>query len=858
MSILNKLSIFLVMIIIWVSPVAAQNYDDMRVPGVSYDLSIPTPDEFLGHRLGEKPVRHHMLVDYMETLAASSDRINLEVIGYSHERRPILFLTITSPENHTRIDEIKAAHVALTDPSKNEKILDDMPVVTWLNYGVHGAEASGMDASLPTVYHLAAARGVAIDDKLKNSVVLVTAIFNPDGHSRRAAWVDMYGTNVNNKDSFHKQHNAAWPGDRTNHYWFDLNRQWLLQQHPEPQAWMTKWHEWRPNLSVDYHEMGTESTYYFHPGEVKRTNPNVPAEAIQLMNEYSEYSYGVLDSEGKQYYNEEGFDNFYIGKGSTYPLVNGGVGILYEAGAARAREIETTSGVKSYRDNIFKHFRTSVASIDAGVGLRGKLLSFQQRFYKDAIADASANALKAYVFASPDDPARMFHFLELLNRHRIEVHSLARDITAGGKSFVVGEAYLVLMTQPQYRLITAMFERQTEFEDNTFYDVSAWTLPLSFDLDYAPLRGRQFFADLSGDVVLPSKPVVAAPDFSNFGYIFRWTDYYSPKALNRVLSAGIYAKVATKPQNFDTTKGSVTLPRGSIFVPMEMQVKSQGEIHDIMAMVSAEDGIEVHAVTSGNAIAGPDLGSRSSQSLKVPKAMLVTGQGVAVSDAGEVWHLLDYRMDMPLTLMDKAALGGADWSKYTHLILVDGNYNSINETLKKRIELWVNEGGTIIGLKRGALWADKNVLNYARLNKDKAEMAEDGRLNYDTKAITEAEKVVGGAIYESDLDISHPMAFGYLSRDLASHKNSKIIFDTPKNPWGSVAKYTDAPLLTGYSSEENQKSFAGTPMMIAERKGQGSVILFADNVNFRAIWYGTNKLFLNGLFFSKAFQRPRG
>ncbi|MGY8985328.1 MAG: M14 family zinc carboxypeptidase [Sphingomonadales bacterium] len=856
MGILNK--IVIVLVVIWFSPLLAQDYDDMRVPGVSYDPSIPTPDEFLKHRLGEKPIRHHMLVDYMETLAASSDRINVEIIGYSHERRPILFLTITSPENHARIVEIRASHLALTDPSENEPISDDMPVVTWLNYGVHGAEASGMDASLPTVYHLAAARGAAIEEKLRNSVILVTAIFNPDGHSRRAAWVDMYGTNVNNRDGNHKQHNAAWPGDRTNHYWFDLNRQWLLQQHPEPQAWMSKWHEWRPNLSVDYHEMGTEGSYYFHPGEVKRTNPNVPVEAIQLMNEYSEYSYEVLDSEGKQYYNEEGYDNFYIGKGSTYPLVNGGVGILYEAGAARAREIDTTSGVKSYRDNILKHFRTSIASIDAGVGLRGKLLSYQQRFYKDAVADASVNALKAYVFASPDDPAKMFHFMELLNRHRVEVRTLERNITAGGKTFIAGESYLVLLAQPQYRLIMAMFERQTKFEDNTFYDVSAWTLPLSFDLDYTPLRGRQFLPDLSGDIVLPIMPEFVAPDLSNFGYTFRWTDYYSPKALNRVLSAGIYAKVATKSQNFNTTKGNVILPRGSIFVPLEMQVRSSEEIYDIMSMVSTEDGIEVHAVTSGNAISGPDFGSRSSQSLKVPKALLVTGQGVAVSDAGEVWHLLDYRMDMPLTLMDKAALGGADWSKYTHLILVDGNYNSIKDPLAKRIALWVNEGGTIIGLKRGALWADKKVLNYPRLDKEETKMSQGGRLDYDVKAITEAEKVVGGAIYASDLDISHPMAFGYLSRDLASHKNSKIIFDIPKNPWGSVAKYTDAPLLTGYSSEENQKSFAGTPMMIAERKGQGSVIMFADNVNFRAIWYGTNKLFLNGLFFSKAFQRPRG
>ncbi|MCK5574582.1 MAG: hypothetical protein KAI28_02155, partial [Sphingomonadales bacterium] len=186
---------------------------------VTFDAAIPAPENFLGHRFGDEPVRHHALVSYLKMLGEKSDRIKVETIGYSHERRPILFLTITSPENHARIDAIKAQHVALTDPSSTAQPTADMPVVTWLNYGVHGAEASGMDASLPTVYHLAAATGDAIEKTLDESVILITAVFNPDGHSRRIAWLDQHSSKVSNKNAENREHNVAWPGGRTNHYW---------------------------------------------------------------------------------------------------------------------------------------------------------------------------------------------------------------------------------------------------------------------------------------------------------------------------------------------------------------------------------------------------------------------------------------------------------------------------------------------------------------------------------------------------------------------------------------------------------------------------------------------------------------
>ena len=272
---------------------------DMFPADVSYDPAIPTPEEFLGFKLGHEPVRHHQLVDYLTQLAGMSDRLSLEVIGYTHERRPILFLVATSAAHHARLDTIREQHVALSDARANAAITDDMPIVTWVNYGVHGAESSGMDAALPFVYHLAAAQGAEIERVLAESVVLVTAIFNPDGHAQRVAWFDAYGGEQNIADPAHIEHQFNWTFARTNHYWFDLNRQWLLLTQPEPRAWMRKWHEWRPNMTVDYHEMGGQQTYYFHPGVATRTNPLVPDRAEDLMEQTVRTSEDFLDGEAR-------------------------------------------------------------------------------------------------------------------------------------------------------------------------------------------------------------------------------------------------------------------------------------------------------------------------------------------------------------------------------------------------------------------------------------------------------------------------------------------------------------------------------------------------------------------------------
>ncbi|MEM1175126.1 MAG: M14 family zinc carboxypeptidase [Pseudomonadota bacterium] len=838
---------------------------EMFPADVTYDPAIPTPESFLGFKLGVQPVRHHQMVEYITMVAEQSPRLSVEVIGYSHERRPILFVVATSEENRANLNEIREQHRRLSGDGEPPADLDDMPMVTWVNYGVHGSEASSMDTALPFIYHLAAAKDSETEAILDNSVLLVTAVFNPDGHAKRIAWVESYAGQRLVSDPNHIENRFSWAFARTNHYWFDLNRQWLLLTQPEPRAWMSKWHEWRPNLTVDYHEMGSNATYYFHPGEKTRTNPLALDEAERLMAETTRFSAEALDAEGALYWSGERFDNYYVGKGSTFPLINGGVGILYEAGAAMGRVIDSDNGLRSFRDNIRKQFRTSLASIRAGANLRTEYLAYQRDFYTSAIEEAGRYPTKAFVFSAGGDKARLDAFVDILTYHRIEVDALAADVTVDNQRFDADEALLVRLNQPQFRMIRTIFETVDTFEDATFYDVSTWTMPLAFNLDYASLDSRGLrgirTASFDGVDIGPEAPSVPR---STYGYAVEWGSYYAPRAVSALLETGMLARVAKRPFQAFTRNGEVRFSRGDIVIPLERQDLSDDAIHAKLVEVAASaPDIRVHALTSGRSVNGTDgvnVGGPSFEPITAPRALLVVGNNVSRYDSGEIWHLMDYRMNMPVVLVDMNQLARLRWSDYTHLLLPNGSYDSVDETVKARLRTWIQEGGTAVGFRSGAQWlqalsAPPDELPTTGDENGEEEATE--RLDYAVKDQQEAVDVIGGAIFAGDLDTSHPLGFGYDDRDIALHRNSRATLDTPDNPYGVVIRYTDSPLLSGYTSQDNIDEIAGTPALVAQRSGRGAIILFADNPNFRGYWYGTNRLFLNSLFFSTAFDAPR-
>ncbi|MEL7230944.1 MAG: peptidase, partial [Pseudomonadota bacterium] len=671
-----------------------------------------------------------------------------------------------------------------------------------------------------------------------------------------------YADNTDINDAAHNM----WIEARTNHYWFDLNRQWLLLTQPESQAWIKQWHKWKPMVSADYHEMGSNSPYYFHPGEEKRRNPLIPKRARELTQGIGQRHAEFLDSEARLYWTEEGFDNFYIGKGSTYPQINGSLGILFEAGAARGGAVETERGLVETADNVRTQFRTALTTIQGALDLREEITGYQRDFFAENAREAARGGLSGWVFTAEGDPERAARFVRLLRMHDIEVAQLLSDFTADGRTYAAGTSYYVPMAQVNNRMVRGIFERFIEFEENVFYDVSGWTMPLTYDLEYSEVRGRSVPNGQPATGEFQAAPV---PDQASYGYVFNWSHTYAPRALNRVLAADLMARATIKESSVRTTRGTVELGRGAIFVPLARQDTTRDEIYQIMRTIAAEDGVPVYAATSGlTPVTGADLGSnRTFRALEQPRVVLAYDGGLSRYDVGEVWWTLDYRHRMAVTLVHKDDLGGLDWRDYTHLVLVGGNA-ALDEGVTEAVTDWIRAGGSLIATRDGAEWAQGAILNPSEeegegdgASKESDDEGEDGpdRFDYSDMSVRDAEHVIGGAIFAADLDISHPLGFGFSDRDLPVHRNESFVLERPdENPYAVPVQYTDAPLLSGYASERRLEEIAGTPSVVVERLGRGTVILMADNPVFRGTYPGTEKLLMNAIFFSGLIDRPRG
>ena len=830
--------------------------------GIEYNKDIPTPMDVLKHEVGEWHVRHDVLVDYMYAVAAASDRVTIMETGRTYENRPLLSLVFTSPENLARLEEIRQNHLALGNPDRSENLdVSDMPVVVQISHSVHGNEPSGANSSLLTAYYLAAAQGEEIDEVLHNSVILLDPTINPDGLARFAHWANMHKSlNTLVTDPASREYNEVWPRGRTNHYWFDLNRDWMLVQHPESEARVARYQEWKPNILTDHHEMGSNATFFFQPGIPSRTHPLTPKRNQALTASIAEYHAVELDNIQSLYYSKESFDDFYYGKGSTYPDAQGSIGILFEQASSRGHAQETIHGVLTFPFTIKNQFLVTLSTIKAAIDLREELLEHYRLFYKEADRAASRSTIKAYVFGESADQARTFHLAELINRHNIKVYELEKPITANGERFEAGKAYIIPTDQPQYTLITALFERRTTFSDSLFYDVSTWTMPYAFNLPFAELSNRQFNSELLGEVfdgVMKSTGDVVG-EASNYAYAFEWDEYYAPRALYRILEAGGKAKVGKLQFSAVTQTGETSFDYGSILIPLGIQ-KDQVKIQELIQTIADEDNIKVYALTSGLSTKGIDLGSNNFSMIQKPSVAVVGGYGTNSYEVGEMWHLLDQRYHMPLTVLDKSSLGGADLDKYTVLIMTGYNYNDLPSRAVAAIKSWVRNGGVLLAMKQGVQWAKQQELADITFVSEDENGDEETRLRpYVKQGTDEGAQVIGGSIFNAVLDVTHPLGYGYNDSKITVFRNSTIFMEKGKNPYSTPLYYSDNPLASGYISDENEETISGTAAIVVSQFGRGKVIAMTDNPNFRAFWYGTNKLFANAIFFGPNIRSNSG
>ena len=801
---------------------------------------------------------------YLKTLAAMSDRVQFEEIGRTHEARPLVMLTISSPENLARLEEIRKEHLQLSNPLKEPaKDLAEMPVIVNMGYGVHGNESSASNAAPLVAYHLAASNSEEMHKLLATSVILLDPCLNPDGMSRFAQWANSHRGKHPIADADSREHNEVWPGGRTNHYWFDLNRDWLLAQHPESRARLRKFHSWRPNVLTDFHEMSSDSTYFFQPGVKARKNPLTPEKNVELTERFAKYHAKALDEIGTLYYNEERFDDFYYGKGSTYPDVNGGVGILFEQASSRGHLRESVHGEFDFASTIRNQILTSLSTLRGATAMRLDLLKHQRTFYQSALELAREDPVKGYLFGHRRDKASNVRLLELLRRHRIMVRPLTKKV----EGFTPGTAWYVPARQPQYRLLKSLFEKRTQFEDSVFYDVSAWNLPLAMGIPFAEMTEISRDA-LGAPVKNVRQPTPMVPPETEVAYAFEWHEQFAPRALNRLHRAKIRTKVSPRRFSAHTSSGKVKFDRGTILIPLGLQKGPQHKtIQRILKTIVTRDGITIHALSSGLTPSGIDLGSPSMNTLEQPKPLLLVGKGVSAYEAGEVWHLLDQRHDLNVTLVDLSRLGSVDLGKFTHLLMVGGKYELSDKRIAA-IKRWIEEGGILVATKSAAKWASEKKLGSTRFisekeakEKENLLTAEDReslpvrRLPYEEHRHDQDSKLTKGTIFSTKLDLTHPLGFGLTSRDHAVFRNSNLIMRPGEDPYATVAQYTGTPLLAGYVHEENLKRISASAALIAERVGDGAIISFVDNPNFRAFWTGTSKTYLNALFFGSTIEK---
>ena len=837
---MKKYTLLVVVLLLGISKNIAQDYSvnlDYYLPtDVSYNPNIPTPQSSIGHQVGDWHITHDKLVQYMYTLASSSDRITIEDRGATFEGRPLLLLTITSANNHANIETIRQQHLELTQKEPSTTNINEMPIVVQQGFSIHGNEPSGSNAALAVAYYLAAAQGPAIDTLLNNTVILFDPSYNPDGLQRFAYWANTNKSKNINPDPNDREYDEVWPGGRTNHYWFDMNRDWLPVQLPESRARIATFHKWMPNILTDHHEMGTNSSFFFQPGIPSRTHPLTPQQNQDLTGEIGTYHATAFDKIGSFYYSKESFDDFYYGKGSTFPDINGSIGILFEQASSRGHAQESVNGILTFPFTIRNQFTAALSTLEAAVAMRQKILSYQQEFYQQAFKEAAK--ADAIVFGDEKDPSKAYHLAEILMRQNIQVHKIANDFTLKGKRYTKESSYAVPKNQRQHRLINAMFEKRTEFKDSLFYDVSAWTLPLAFNLDY----NQNIPTDKVGEKITTlTKPGANAPKYSEYGYLMQWHDYYTPKALNMLLKKGIRAKVGMSPFTSQDKKYDY----GTILIPVQNQDLSPKDIAKAIEEIVAQTGVTIDPANSGQT-QKVNLGSNQFKALKLPKVAMLVGDGINPYDAGEIWHLFDQRYDMHITKLDTKNFRRVDISKYTDIIMPATRGNALNKDAAKKLKTWVQNGGTLIGYKSAGKWLEKNEFMKMTFKSNKTTATD---ISFEQRSNYNGAQYIGGAIFQTTLDRSHPIAFGHKNKNLPVFRNTTLYIEADKNSYNNPIKYTASPLLSGYISLPNLELLKNTVPFKKAKLGRGNVLYFTDNTNFRAFWYGTNKLLMNAIFF---------
>jgi hypothetical protein len=817
----------------------------------AFNKQIPEPKAVLGFEVGQAHADWNNIVGYMRALEAASARVSIKEFGRTNQFRPFIQVTITSEKNQQNLESIRREHLLMAETgAAGESELSQMPAVVNLMYSIHGNEPSGVNSSLALAYYLTALEGAEIEELLDKLVIVLTPGLNPDGINRFASWVNSSRSFPDLADLSSREFSEPWPSSRSNHYWADCNRDWLMAQQAEGQNALEMYFEWIANVVCDFHEQGGDRTYYFSPGHPDRTHPLTPPLNQELTSRLTSYCARSLDQIGTLYYSKERYDDYYYGKGAAYGDVHGSVCILFEQLSSRGHLRPTKNyGEMSFAFTIRNQVFSAIAVLQGAYQMKDELLRYQRDFRLQAKKEAEKSAVQGYVFHARGSRAIAWHFLENMRRHRIDVYRLAKDQTIDGTTYTAAESYVIPVDQTYATMVRTLMENVTEFKDSTFYDISTWTFPHAYNLRYTPLKTT---GGLLGEKVeeppFPQGKVIGGK--SALAYLFDNTQYYTPKLIGELLKHGLIVKAGSKPFVYPKEGQPLRFGYGTILVQTQNQPLDADSLYALISRLATECGVDVYAVDKG-LMSDYDLGTPYFTPIQRQRVAVITGPGMGVPESGEVWMLLSRRFRMSPTLIDYTGLAGVDLDKYNVLVMADGTPSrALSQAVTENIKKWVAKGGTLIATGSAYAWTNKAELTGIQTIPTLRSGAK-GYLAYASRSEANAGNAVDGVILNCRLDPTHPLAWGYEQEEIAVFRTGALAFQASTNPYASPLSYLKQPYLSGCISGANLQRIAGSPAILTEGHGKGRVIVFADDMNFRMYWYGTTKLFMNAILFGQ-------
>lgn len=854
-------------------------------PDGTYDSSIPTPWDFLGYQIGDDYTWHHEMKAYLEAVAEASDRVTIRSFGKTYEGRDLLLLTISTPQNLARVEEIRRDMATLADPrgvqnSRLESIIENSPAVAWLTYNVHGSESAGTEAAILTVYQLAAGTDQVTRNILDELVVMVAPLLNPDGRDRVVASYKKRSGSRPDATPESWEHGSDWPGGRTNHFMFDLNRDWAWQTQIEIQAIVSEILQWNPVVHVDFHEMGGDS-YFFFPAATP-VHDAFPDVVMKWQEYYGEGNAAAFDHYGWPYYTKVGFDMYYPAFGDSWPSMMGSIGMTYEQGGGGgvAIALERDDGtVHTLRQRAHGHFTTSIATLRTTAEKRQERLQDFLAFFRHAISLGDAE-VKSYAFVPAKDPYNADRLVDLLIRNGLEVSSATESFrarVAGGYGVYPEQStidfpagtYLVEAGQPRGVAVQVLLEVQPTLEDTSFYDLSGWALPLVYNVEAYTLSEVPRI-DRTPVTGLPSHSGGIEGGRAEYAWAIPYDGTSALLTALHLLNRDI--RVNSAGESF--TVGGREYPAGTFVIPL---YRNPEDLQEIIAEIVAEHGVTAYPLNTGLVEEGTDLGAGLYRRLQKPRVAVLAGQSAGGS-FGQSWHFFDQRYPwFDYTNIDASRLGRTDLSDYNVLILS----GSLDEQETEAVRTWLQGGGVLLAWGGGARTASTMAgvtmagggggrgggqmgggapgggaasgagQRNSDADDDDDELAIDARKTLAERKQESKLRRTPGGMYGIVLDPDHWLAFGMPER-MGILKRGGTSFDITERGV-NVGVFMPEPLLCGYAGPDFAEGLSTQAWLIVGNVGRGKVVLFADDPLWRMFLEGEHQFVLNALILGPAF-----